>query len=139
MTTKMNLTAFDRTMKDVYPLPGTRIKLWVVEMRREEAWADETCPRLDVPNHYDDSEEHAAPGELTYCAGSGSTAWRDLGQRECRFCEGFYHGAASRPEVVAWLAAKAARPPITEDRDALSDEIAEDLSLREHPFLARKP
>ena len=133
-----DLHSFDTTMKDVYPLPGTRIKQWVVDMRREDEWERETCPRLAVPNHYDECDDiEAASGALRVCTGSGSTQWRALALRDCRFCEGYYHGASRLPEVVAWLAAKAARPPVCADRSKLSDEIAEDIaSLRDNPMFS---
>lgn len=134
----MDLHSFDATMKDAYPLPGTRIKQWVVDMRREDEWARETCPRLDVPHHYDECDDiEAASGDLRVCASVGSTSWQDIHMRDCRFCDGFAHGALGRPEMVAWFAAKAARPPICKDRDQLSDEIAEDIaSLRDNPMFS---
>lgn len=137
VNTVMNLHALDATMKDVYPLPGTRMKQWVVDMRREDAWERETCPVLDVPQHSEDCDDaEAASGELRDCASVGRTSWLDIHGRECRFCEGFAFGALGRPEMVAWFAAKKARPPICADRDQLSDEIAPDMGEMSNPMLA---
>lgn len=137
MSPVMNLHAFDATMKDVYPLPGSRIKQWVVDMRREDEWERETCPRLEVPQHYGDCDDtEAASGDVSDCASVGPTSWLDIHGRECRFCDGFSQGSLGLPEMVAWFAAKRARPPICADRNQLSDEIAPDMGKMESPLLA---
>lgn len=43
----------DSLFKDIYPRPGERIKQWVVDVRREDAWARETCPRFTMDPHND--------------------------------------------------------------------------------------
>lgn len=142
MSPVMNLTSFDDTMKDMYPLPGSRLKQWVVDVRREDVWASETCPVLDVPEHYEDWDDtEAVSGELRVCASSGRTSWQDIRGRECQFCDGFAQGALKVPEMVAWFAEKAARPSICADHNQLSDEVAPELaSMRDHPLfkLVRK-
>lgn len=134
----MNLHAFDAMMKDVYPLPGARIKQWVVDMGREQDWERETCPRLDVPDHYDECDDiEATSGDLRKCASVGVTSWQDIHGRDCRFCDGFSQAAQLLPEMIAWFAAKAARSPICADREQLSDEIAPDIaSLAGNPLFS---
>lgn len=129
------LTSVSETLKDFYPLPGARIKQYVVDTRRENAWALETCPRFDIDKH-----QHEDNGwDYTF---GGTHNWLHLGQQSCDTCEALYDKLESTPEVQAWLAEKAARPPIEPDHTKLSDEIAEDVAMREHPLMAmvgRKP
>jgi len=115
--------------KDLYPAAGTRIKQWVVEMGRESAWERETCPRVDVPSHND----NCGGG----CRNVGSTQWMHLNHDSCYDCNDLQDATRERPDVVAWLAERAKRPPITTDREALSEEIAPDWSLTEHPMFRR--
>lgn len=121
-----DVTSLDATMRDVYPLPGERIKQWVVDMRREHEWERATCPRLEVPHHLNSNDETCY--ELEECASVGLTSWNDIHGSDCRFCDGFAQGALGRPEMVAWFAEKAARPPGCSDRSQLSDEVQPDLA-----------
>jgi hypothetical protein len=137
MSSYVTVVNYDSLFKDCYPQPGERIKQWVVDMRREDAWARETCPRFDVPHHGEDLDDsEAAAGEFRECASVGLTSWLDIHHRECRFCDGMAQGLLALPEMVAWFAAMKARPPICADRDVLSDEIAEDISLRDNPLFS---
>lgn len=137
MSSPMDLTSFDATMRDMYAAPGTRLKQWVVDMRREDEWERETCPKLAVPHHYDECDDiEAASGELYPCANVGPTSWRTLCLTDCRFCDGFAQAAQCLPEMLAWFAAKAERPPVCADHDLLSDEVQEDVSLRDHPLFS---
>lgn len=115
---KSDVTSVSVIMKDMFPLPGTRIKQWVVDARRERAWASETCPRFDVTEHRDNTD---AP-----CRNVPRAAWLDLVQHDC--C----HECGERGELLErlhrrqWLAEKAKRPPIEQDHDKLSDEVQPD-------------
>lgn len=113
----LDLTSFDGLIRDMYALPGTRLKQWVVEQRREDAWERETCPRFDMPSHLDNTE-----GD---CRNGGTAAyWTWLAHHDCcETCNDAGERERSNPVVAAWLDEKAARPPVTSDRDALSDEI----------------
>jgi hypothetical protein len=128
----VDVTSFDVTLKDFYPRPGERIKQYVVETRREYQWEDETCPRVDVPEHDDNTGAS--------CRNVGRAQWRHLDHDCCSTCEALDVETASRTDVQEWLAAKAARPPICSDRTRISDEIAPEWpSLREHPMFAMPP
>jgi hypothetical protein len=132
MTSFATLTSVNETMKDFFPAPGTRIKQYVVDMRKGRAWEVETCPRIEVPAHIDNTGMG--------CAASRSL-WIDLQQAHCcHFCGDLAEATADRDDVVAWLA-RTDRPAVTADRAALSDEVAPDLSLRDHPLfrMTRKP
>lgn len=113
-------------MKDLYPLPGTRIKQWVVDQRREAAWAAETCPRVGVPRHDDNTG--------CECRNFGPNLWAWLAHDCCSFCDDLYEYMAGRPDIAAWLVEKAARPAPTSDRSLLSDEIEPDYSLKLNPL-----
>ncbi len=121
--------------KDLYPRAGDRIKQWVIDSRRERAWDLETCPSVSLPPHKDNTDAD--------CRNVPSAVWIDLAQHDCcHECNDVAEAMeVNEPAVVAWLAERARRPPICADRAALSDEIAEDYSLRGHPLLAftRKP
>lgn len=127
MSATMNVTAFDAVMRDVYPRPGERIKQWVVDTGREQAWERETCPIVTVPDHRDNTGAE--------CRNCGSSAWIYLSHDCCYVCNDQREATATRPDVVAWLAERAARPPIERDHKKLSDEIAPDLSLTAHPTI----
>lgn len=142
----VDLESFDRTLRDLYAAPGTRIKQWVVELRREQAWAAKTCPRIDVPEHIDncmplgwdvgfDSEYGPPIGGRAVCRNVGSTQWTHLDHDSCHTCGDLHEATRSRPDVAAWIALRALRPPITSDREALSDEVAPALELRGHPAI----
>lgn len=53
----------------------------------------------------------------------------------CHTCGDLHEATRSRPDVAAWIALRALRPPITSDREALSDEVAPALELRGHPAI----
>lgn len=121
-------TSVTATMKDLYTLPGTRIKQWVVELRRNLAWEDETCPLVFVPEHDNDQGSR--------CDSSGhTTQWRRLSNHECQFCNDLQDATIGRLDVAEWRAVRDSRPKPTEDRDALSEEVAPDLALLDHPTL----
>lgn len=139
-------------MKDMYPLPGTLIKQWVVDRRKERAWTEATCPRVEVPPHgdncapdgdsYDLDAEYGPPiGGHIPCRNVGSAIWADLDHDSCYICGDLHAATRDRPDIAAWRAAQAARPPCCTDRSQLSDEIAPDLSQCESPMLAflRRP
>lgn len=129
MSARINLTAMDSTLKDVYALPGTRLKQWVVDARREQQWERETCPRFAMREHNDN------------CGGScrelaALAMWTHLAHHDCcGECNDMAEAVASTPEVVAWLAERDARPPICQDHTLLSDEIQEDYAMTENPIL----
>lgn len=124
----MNVTSFDAGMRDLYPRPGERIKKWVVDQRREDKWASETCPRIPMDPHLCNAGFE--------CSGSAGRPWCDLPYHECDTCLAVHENTRTSPDVAAWLGLQAARPPICADRSLLSDEIQPDLSLRENPILA---
>lgn len=121
------LQSWDQTIKDHYPLPGQRIKQYVVDWRREDDWERETCPLFNVDPHDDTTDSPC-------CNVSHGTRWTDLAHVSCDVCDGLYYELASDPRIASWLAVKAARPLIEPDRSKLSDEIAPPLpALRFHP------
>lgn len=113
----MTLVSFDATMKDFYPLPGERIKQYVVDMRREDTWCDETAPVIHVESHGNND------GDL--CARIGKTQWHILQRSHgCDRCSDIADAERESASVKEWLAEKAKRPPICADRTKLSDEVA---------------
>ena len=123
----MKLTSFDSVMKDYYPLPGTRIKQYVVDGRREAAWERDTCPQAHMAWHDDNTG--------ATCRNSCSdVAWVDFNHDCCADCDLYFTTLATTPEVMAWLAEKAKRPPICADHEKLSDEIEPDRSLALNPM-----
>lgn len=123
-----NLTSFNATLKDFYPRPGERMKQYVADTLREHKWENETSPRVDVERHDDNTGIE--------CRNVGRVPWTWLDHDACYDCGDRYEALRDGPLVQAWLAEKAKRPPICEDREKLSDEIAPDPSLAEHPVLA---
>jgi hypothetical protein len=122
------VTSFDAMFRDLYPQPGDRIKQWVVDSRRESAWESQTCPKVDVPEHDDNTG--------TGCRNVGRLPWTYLRHDCCSECEDIHDQTASRPDVVAWLAEKAARPPVEADRSKYSDQRQPEYpALRAHPLL----
>lgn len=104
----------------MYPLPGTPLKQWVVEQRREIEWERETCPRFAAPAHDDNT---GLP-----CRNSGDdVAWSSRDEHDCcHDCNDEAGTLRSDPSVAAWLAERARRSPVTTDRAALSDQIEPD-------------
>lgn len=124
----MTLTDMNALLKDMFPRPGERVKQWVVDTRREHAWESATSPRFKVVWHLDNTGIE--------CRNSASDApWSDLDHDCCYFCGDLHEHARELPSVQAWLAEKAKRPPIEQDRTKLSDEIAPDPRLASHPAL----
>jgi hypothetical protein len=118
----VSLTAVDAIFKDRYATPGTFLKRYVVEERQLREWERATCPRVEVLDHDDNTG--------TGCRNVGDRPWVHLDHDCCLVCNDLQAATASRPDVSAWCALKAERPPITTDREALSDEIApEDVSV----------
>lgn len=130
MTSKMNTVAFDSWMREMYAAPGTQLKQWVVDTRRHLAWDRETCPLVLSETHNDNTG--------TQCRNSGVAQWYHLEHDCCSECDDLHEAARTRPDVVAWLAAREkfrAEHPVCDDRDKLSDEIQEDFSIADSPFL----
>ena len=115
MTAAISVVPFDSMMKDLYPLPGTRLKQWVVDARREAVWVRETCPLVLVPAHDDNCGDR--------CRNVGVTAWAHLNHDSCHECNDLQEGVSREPEIVAWCADLAARPKSTSDLELLSDEV----------------
>lgn len=145
----MTLTtvSMNETMKDVYPTPGTRIKQWVVDQRKEREWTQATCPRVEVPPHIDnctpgiygyelDAEYGPPIGGHIPCRNVGSAIWVDLDHDSCYVCGDLCAATRNRPDIAAWCVEQAARPRPCVDRSQLSDEIAPDLSMLDNPMLA---
>lgn len=121
------LASVDAAYRDMYPRAGDRIKQWVIDRRREDAWEGETCPRFAIAEHDDTG--------MPCSNGGRASTWMTLNYHgSCSTCGVLATANRDTPEMVAWFAERAARPPITADRSALSDEIAPDLSLRDHPL-----
>ena len=114
------ISSLNETMKDVYPRPGTRIKQWVVDARREQQWERDTCPRIVMNDHEDNT---GAPCRNCY----GSVPWTYLDHDCCQICGDEHERIRMRPDVQAWLTERAARPAIEPDHSKLSDEIEPDL------------
>jgi hypothetical protein len=124
------VTSMNALFKDMYPLPGTRLKQWVVDSRREAAWENDTCPRFDVAEHDDNTG--------TLCRNVGRVPWTFLNHDCCHTCNEQLEAIENGPQVQAWLAAKAARPPIEQDRSKLSDEVQPDYPPMSNPFLRKR-
>lgn len=125
----MNTFSFDQMLRDHYATPGTRLKQYVVDSRREYAWERETCPKVFVFAHTDNTGAS--------CRNSGQqTPFAYLNHDCCHPCNDFAELIKERDEIRAWLAEKAARPPICEDREKLSDEIEPDRSFAANPLFA---
>jgi hypothetical protein len=122
-------SSFDSILRDMFPCAGDRLKQYVVDSRRESAWEAATCPRFPVPEHEDNTG--------AVCRNSNERVpWTALNHDCCHDCGDFHEAMRTGTTVVAWLAEKAKRPPIETDHEKLSDEIAPDVSLGEHPFFA---
>jgi len=133
MSKSMSLSSFDSTLKDYYPAPGTRIKQYVVDQRREDKWERETCPRFHIDVHDDNTG--------LSCRNAGAVPWTFMSHDCCNICCDLHEEKATDPEVLAWQEERAKRPPVCTDHDKLSDEIAPDLVFRANPVfkLMREP
>lgn len=126
------VTEMGSLFKDMYAAPGTRLKQWVVDARREDAWERETCPVFEVPEHEDNT---GMP-----CRNEGVTRWTWLDHDCCNDCNDRGTALRDDPSVQAWIAEKAKRPPIEADRSKLSDEVQPDYpAITIHPWLKVKP
>ena len=128
---RATVASVDRTLKDMFPRPGMRIKQWVVDRWRESEWEHQTCPRFNVDPHLDNTG--------CECRNSGETSFKHLNHDCCSTCEDLYELANNSQAVMNWLAERAKRPDICADRDKFSDEIAPDPRTYEHPLLAMLP
>lgn len=129
---EVSLATVTALYRDMYPAPGDRIKQWVVDYRREAAWESETCPRVAVPEHKDNT---GAECRNSSC----SASWTYLDHDCCYVCNELQEATQDREDVQAWLAEKAKRPPVEQDRTKLSDEVQPNIMLESHPFLAMLP
>lgn len=113
-----SIVTFSHALKDYYPLPGTRIKQYVLDTHRENEWERDTCPKVAMIEHDDNTG--------TPCHYSASSAqWRYVLDHDCcEVCNAVGVAFASEPRIKAWLDEKARRPPICADREVLSDKIA---------------
>lgn len=109
------LVSMSALFKDMYPRPGDRLKQWVVDQRREAKWERETCPRVSIAEHKDNTD--------AWCRNAGLTPWTFLSHDCCSTCCDLHEATESRADVQAWLAEKAKRPPVEQDRAKLSDEV----------------
>lgn len=122
----MGVTSLDQALKDHYPLPGTRIKQYVVDARRRKTWELETCPTALIDAHQDNTGAG--------CRNSGSARWLDFACHDCcNTCNDFAEEVRHRPSVQAWLEERAKLPPVCSDRSLFSDEIEPD---RPNPVMA---
>lgn len=104
-------------LKDFYPLPGARIKQYVLNHRAERAWELETCPKIDIAGHRDNYGDG--------CRNTGGAPWCDLNDHDCcADCNDMAIHTRHRPDVVEWLKLKSARPdPEACGKELLSDEV----------------
>lgn len=129
------ITSVSAHFKDLYALPGTILKQWVVDFRREQDWEDATCPRVefDTHEHIDDYDGRPFPFD-------GPRKFLILDDEDCDACAALYRKALERDDVKAWLVERAARPPICQDLNKLSDQVAPEWpAMGDHPFLAMLP
>lgn len=127
-STPLTLTSVNAVFKDRYPAPGQRIKQYVVDEAREDAWERETCPRIDVLEHLDDDRR--------LCGNVGMPQWNAIPGVDCRICMALHMRAHRINDGVrSWIAMRSMRSPICSDREKLSDETAPDVSLVDHPFI----
>ncbi len=124
---KATLTTVAELYKDMYPAPGERLKQWVVDTRREDDREAETCPKVGIGEHDDNTG--------TTCRNEGSVRWTWLNHDCCYVCGDLHEQTRETEAVQAWLAEKAKGPPIESDHAKLSDEVQEDYGERSHPFM----
>jgi hypothetical protein len=128
----MTLISMNDLFKDMSPQPGSRLKQWVVDTRREDAWERETCPRFPVPEHEDNTG--------AVCRNSHDRVpWTYLNHDCCEYCNDECERLRSEPQVQAWLIARSERPPIEQDRSKYSDEVQPDYPAMKHPMLSHTP
>ena len=102
----------------------------VIDERNEMEWERNTCPRVQIAPHDDNTGARCRNSD-------GRTLWVDLHEHDCcDICNDHADRlAGKRADIKAWLAERSARPPIATDREALSDEVAPQLDLRDSPLL----
>jgi hypothetical protein len=127
----MDLITVAEMMRDYFAPPGTRLKQYVVDKRREHAWELETCPKVTMAEHDDNT---GLSCRNTYVP----VPWTYLDHDCCDVCGDEHEKLRSRDDVQAWLAEKEKRPPICADRSKLSDEIQPDYAATPHPLLRRR-
>lgn len=111
------MSTLDEEMRDLYPMPGTRLKQWVVDQRRERAWELATCPRLAVSDHLDNTGAQ--------CRSRGDVPWCDLDDHDCcEICNSIAEQSITTVAVDEWLIEACNRPSPCVDRDVYSDEVA---------------
>lgn len=115
MSATVDTVSFDALLRDLHPLPGQRVRQWVVDTRKREEWKRATAPRIHVSDHMDNTGIE--------CRNGGSVPVYALEHDCCGHCNDVYAVAAGNPEVAEWLAELAKRPPVCEDRTKYSDEI----------------
>jgi hypothetical protein len=126
-----DVVSIDAMFKDFYPLPGTRLKQYVVDMRAQHAWEAATCPAIDVGDHLDNTG--------AFCREAPRTLWKFAAMHDCcAICNGAAADTKDREDVRLWLLEKAARPPIETDRAKLSDEIEPERTLPGWPALFKR-
>lgn len=123
-----DLETIDSALKDRYPAPGTRIKQYVVDERKQAEWDRQTCPMIPVDSHLDN--------EGFGCC-SGQVLWIDLRDYCCNTCDAIKGKTYDSAIMRLWVAERAKQPPICANRTLLSDEIAPEWATmnREHPLL----
>lgn len=110
-----NVVDLTQVLKDMYPLPGTRIKQWVVDDREHRDWEEQTCPRFPVAAHEDNTGVR--------CSNLGSVLWVDLDHHCCYTCGDMYVRLKNMLEVLNWLVDLRKRPKPCEDMNKLSDQV----------------
>lgn len=111
----LDVSSYDDMMRDLHPIPGTRLKQYVVDMRRDQAWTRATCPRVDVPAHDDNTGLR--------CRNRLSVIWDALDHDACGVCNDLMDVTRQREDVAAWRVERAARPAPCADRTAISDQV----------------
>jgi len=127
----MTLESFDTAIKDRYPRPGDRIKQYVLDERREAAWANETAPCVYVPEHEDNTG--------VTCGESGPTPWHHLEMAHCcSICGALAESHRHTQPVDVWIFERSLRPKPCDDKTKLSDDVAPPLSsmTTDHPLVA---
>lgn len=132
----LTVVSFAAILKDRYRQPGDPIKQYVLDENREWEWERATCPRFNVdPHDRPGCELHGDPDcahchTLTnLCPNEGETTLLQLRDTGCDRCNELYEASLLLPSTVAWLAEKAARPPIEQDRSKLSDQVEPERPL----------
>lgn len=110
------LTSFNAILKDYYPLPGSRIKQYIVDSRRRSEWEHRTCPTALIDAHRDNTDVE--------CRNSGSARWFEFSNHDCcDTCNDYAEELKRLPAVQEWLEERAKLPPVCSDQSLFSDEI----------------